>query len=1131
MPNSFISQSVDADFVRLKSIMDRMAFCNNMVDNSALVNYRQTAGGRLYSELSNLLFHGISGSDSLRSALLYLQGYFLLDQILVYQNDGSGQYILAGKATDQQINAPLVLKRMPGEAVVNITGSWLYECHQSTDDEWSKCAFASAWLFPFSSSNVEQGFVAYGFYSDGRNWHGSDFDLLSVATVLIANHMQLTGCLKQNSDRSGLYEIVNHISTIVSGQSALEFNIDTLMSYAGERIGALRGFVFESDHSQVLNNGYEWVADGEENIKHLFQHPISNDIFSRWQDVFNEARYILTDNRFDVEESTLTENCERRSLLFPLYRNSILHGFLGFEFALKDVPVEGDFAFMAAQLVASMIERLLDRELMGNNEAQLNSKIEDLNHRLDKSEQLVAGIVAAAPIGIVIVQQRRIVFANQQMNSLVSNSGFTLIGSRIEELNNFFRCNDPQQFNELYTTIDACGRTTVQLELTDRAGIKLAFDIHGLQGPMIDGEQSYVLFFQNITEAFTVRKKVEEANLRYQTILDTNPDAVLVFSSPSKRLSYINESATTMLGYSLEELQQISIVKLFAGFSMLKQVWQLIQIINSGSDYKGELEVISRQGSKLTVEMKGVALSLNDEPHYYISMHNITARKLREEQLRASENKYRALIENSSDCMIRMALNGEILFVNAATIHVFGKNDSLPVFSFSDEVLLSLLNHLKMVENTGKVTSFEMEFVSSGQLVVLEWSVIPEYGNSSEVESVLFVGRDFSIRRQTENILKQAIEKAETADKFKSVFLNNLSHEIRTPLNAVVGFSCFLHDEILSQKERDLYVDIIQKNADALMALIDDIVDVAKLESGPLQSIIEPVRINDICRKLENKYGSKISDEKRELDFSCHCGASDALMINSDGHLLLQAVSKLLDNALKFTSSGFISFGYHVQGDDIEFFVKDSGIGIEDEEQGIIFDSFRQCENSNGRRFGGNGVGLYIAQRLVEILGGEISFNSQRHKGSEFYITFSKMAFFTDNVLSQSAVIDNLPESEMLFKNRLIMLAIDDSSERLLIRRYLENSGASIISVRSVYSALQLLTSRNDIDCLFIDYKVLSNNALRMIVTQYKNSNKQGKILLITDDGGVTEREANVDLVLQKPFDKQGLMGCLLKLA
>ena len=1108
-----------------------MAFYANVIDNNGSVDYWQSNGTLFLSELSNLLFVSGDDSHSIIGGLHYVRRYFNIDQILVFQNDGLGGYRLSYREGSTEFPIPTSIGQMPEMAVLEKAGCLLYEKNEFSSGDSFLQSFTSAWLFPLSKQDVGQGFVLYGSCRVQRAWYGIEFEQLLLATGLFARCLDHAEDKLQTKFFSVFGEMMYRVAKIFSGKSNFDCQINTLLSESGLLFGAQRSYIFEVHDPVHIKNSFEWVDANHPAFIDRYQRLVIDDAFPGWQKVLAEGNPISSGQigLGKMEPSVFDQKGGVFYLLFPIFIKRELYGFIGFDFPKNQTIDLQGAVYSSIEHLAKIIEGLLELKYSAEYVNSLNNELQTINHRLSRSEQLIKGIVSAVPLGIFLIQGRQIVFANDYIIELASKSGLSIIGAHVGDFDRYYNQDQRIRLDQFYREIESSTRASIRFDISNLGGSDYIIDLVGSQGPVVDGEMSYVIVCQDVTESVAVQNRVHEANMRYQTILDKNPDGVLVFST-RMNLSYINPSAISLLGFSFRELQQHSIVTFLAGSNTLKRICTIIQLINHGNDYQGEMELISRGGAKLMVEIKGTRIILNGSAHYYVCMHNITERKLREEQLRISENKYRALIENSRDCMIRMALNGEVLFVNSATLNVFGPWQNRGSISFPDETLLSFTDNLHLVAKSGLANSFEMEFLVNNTSVVLEWSVIPEFGDSSVVETVLFVGRDCSVRRQTENALKCAMEKTEMADRLKSAFLNNLSHEIRTPLNAVVGFSSFLREDNLCQDDRNLYVDIIHNNAEALMALIDDIVDVAKLESGALKFMNEPVNLNDLFRKLEKQFATKILSEKKDLDFICHHGGTTPVVMRGDSHRLLQAVSKLLDNALKFTATGFVRFGFELQDSGIVIFVKDSGIGIDAVDHSIIFDSFRQCENSAAKKFGGTGVGLYIARKMVEAMGGQISFHSEVNKGSEFFITFPHDRSLPIAQQKKEGKIEAGVVDLASFKNKLILLAIDDSSERLLIRRYLEHTGASIISVRSVYSALQLLKNRNDIDWLLVDHAASSNGALRLIESQYKSCNEGGKLILISADSELTERDVDVDLILQKPFDKQEFVSRLSQL-
>lgn len=220
--------------------------------------------------------------------------------------------------------------------------------------------------------------------------------------------------------------------------------------------------------------------------------------------------------------------------------------------------------------------------------------------------------------------------------------------------------------------------------------------------------------------------------------------------------------------------------------------------------------------------------------------------------------------------------------------------------------------------------------------------------------------------------------KAEESDRLKSAFLANMSHEIRTPLNAIVGFSKLLASAE-SADEKNQYIEIIDRNSEILLNLFNDILDLSSLEAGSLKFNIRPIKLIDICRQLEQRFHYKTqSNVKLILD-----DVNTDMYASGDWNRIIQVISNLLSNATKFTPKGEIHFGYREKEDFVEFYVKDSGIGIAAERAATIFRRFGKVNDF----IQGTGLGLALCRMLVEKMGGRIWLRSQEGKGSRFYFT------------------------------------------------------------------------------------------------------------------------------------------------
>jgi len=233
--------------------------------------------------------------------------------------------------------------------------------------------------------------------------------------------------------------------------------------------------------------------------------------------------------------------------------------------------------------------------------------------------------------------------------------------------------------------------------------------------------------------------------------------------------------------------------------------------------------------------------------------------------------------------------------------------------------------------------------------------------------------------------LEVSREKAIESDRLKSAFLANMSHEIRTPMNGILGFANLLSERDRSEEEKKSYVEIINDCGNQLLVILNDLIDIAKIEANQMLINISPVPVNDILEEIYQMFEPKVNGE---ITFTCEPESKNRHdILHTDPIRLKQVLNNLISNALKFTMHGSVSVGYQTKNHCMEFFVKDTGIGITAEQQKIIFNRFMQADVSTTRTFGGTGLGLSISKALVEILGGNIWVESAPGSGSCFYFT------------------------------------------------------------------------------------------------------------------------------------------------
>lgn len=292
--------------------------------------------------------------------------------------------------------------------------------------------------------------------------------------------------------------------------------------------------------------------------------------------------------------------------------------------------------------------------------------------------------------------------------------------------------------------------------------------------------------------------------------------------------------------------------------------------------------------------------------------------------------------------------------------------------------------------------------------------------------------RDITERKMHETELYTAIKKAEQSDRLKTSFLENMSHEIRTPLNGILGFSELMATKNISEEKKSKYLSIINKSGKHLLNIINDIIDISKIEAGIINLKKDKVNINDLLEEQKLFFSELIEESSnKQIEFKIEYQEKDKnTVLLTDSLKLQQILKNLLSNAVKFTENGSITVGFDKKIENgasfIEFFVKDTGIGIDENIKSVIFDRFRQGEEGLSRQFGGTGLGLYISKSLAVILGGHIWVNSVKGKGSEFRFILPHNE--SEKEENQVKTTQNSYRSAFDFKYKILIVEDDDTN-------------------------------------------------------------------------------------------------------
>ena len=515
----------------------------------------------------------------------------------------------------------------------------------------------------------------------------------------------------------------------------------------------------------------------------------------------------------------------------------------------------------------------------------------------------------------------------------------------------------------------------------------------------IEGSKFYQTIGRDITERKSVEDTLKESEERFRKIFEESPFC-MVMTGKDLGIIRANSSFCKMIGYLEEELKtftfrnfthpdhigrdEISLMRLIAGE---------IAIYHTEKRYIRKDQLVIWGSTTISIIRNN-----NGEVQYFLAMvEDITSRKKAEAELEKSFSMLKATLESTADGLLVVDSYGKIVQFNQKFTEMWRiPSEILDSGEDSDALKFvkdQLINPESFLENVKHLYS-EPEATTSDLLEFKDGRFFERYSQPQKIngKSVgrVWSFRDITEKRRAEADLIAAKEKAEESDKLKTAFLHNVSHEIRTPMNAIIGFSTLLNEPGLNEPERQQYTDIIFQSGSQLLSIINDIVDVANIESGQVRINKQETNLNSSLRRLNEQFSFNEKQDHIAINLKLTLSEKDAIVL-TDSTKLIQILSNLINNAVKFTKKGQIDFGYVLKDNFLEFFVTDTGIGISSEHIGKIFDRFYQVDRAVSRQYGGTGLGLSICKAYVELLGGKISVESEPGIGTHFVFTIPNL--------------------------------------------------------------------------------------------------------------------------------------------
>jgi PAS domain S-box-containing protein len=455
------------------------------------------------------------------------------------------------------------------------------------------------------------------------------------------------------------------------------------------------------------------------------------------------------------------------------------------------------------------------------------------------------------------------------------------------------------------------------------------------------------------------------------------------------------------------------------------------------------------------------------------SFRDISVRKKAEDSLSMLAHAVRSI----GECVSITDMDDKTLFVNSAFLKTYQYEE--------DEVIGKNINMVRSPNNPEDMVKMILPATLKGgwQGEIFnkrkDGSEFPVYLSTSVIrnenhEPVALIGvaNDITERKRVEQELIKAKENAEESDRLKSAFLANMSHEIRTPMNGILGFAGLLKEPSLSGEDRTEFIRMIEKSGERMLNIINDIIDISKIEAGVIKLDIKETNINEQIDYINTFFKPEV--EGKGMKLFCKKTLPDKdVIIYTDREKIFAILTNLVKNAIKYSHTGFIEFGYNLKSNNelsyLEFYVKDTGIGIPHDRQEAIFERFIQADIFDKMAFQGAGLGLSIAKAFVEMLGGKIWVESKNGKGSIFRFSIPYSANYYDKEIANNISSQG---TENHIDNLKILIAEDDEISSMLLSFEVKKFSREILKARTGTEAVEICSKNRDIDLVLMDIQM-----------------------------------------------------------
>jgi len=591
--------------------------------------------------------------------------------------------------------------------------------------------------------------------------------------------------------------------------------------------------------------------------------------------------------------------------------------------------------------------------------------------------------------------------------------------------------------------------------------------------------EAYKIEVESQFEALMLlQEEAARAKEKYRKLYDSAPSGYFTLSRQGQIIE-LNQSGAKLLDKEREDLINVPFASFVSNDTKPNFNNFLRKVFHSRAKEVCELTLSLEDKLPMFVYLNGIIPQNGKQ--CLLTMVEIPDHKHVHELLIESEIRYRRLFESAKDgILILNAETGKILAVNPFLIKLLGLSEDQLI----DKEIWDVVIFREIVASKDKFLELQhKKYVRYADLPIktidgrsIDVEVVCNVYTSNKKKVIQCNIRDITLRKREKEELIKAKEQAEESDRLKTAFLANMSHEIRTPINGIIGFAELLKMPDLDQDSQNQYISIIEKSGDRMLNIINDIINLSKVDSGQMGVSISRTNINDQLDFIYAFFKKEVETKGIKLLYEKNLPDNDAY-INTDREKVYAILTNLVKNAIKFTRTGSIEFGCNLvsgrsvtEPEELEFFVKDTGVGIRPDQMNIIFERFRQGSELLSRNYEGAGLGLSISKAYVEILGGKIWTDSLLGQGSTFYFTLPYVIYPENKIQKRKTIINKVMENKI--NNLKILIAEDDENSEKLLEMFVRKYCVEILIAKTGWEAVDICQKYPELDLVLMDIKM-----------------------------------------------------------